>query len=79
MAQVFPSDAKTAGNDVTTGSRNGMVNDQGTLIGQSGQNFLELTFYAGGKMKGWFYYDGVEGPRSLPRNRALVACDLPLG
>jgi hypothetical protein len=63
VAFAFPADAKTAGGNVTIDFKNGMITDQGTLIGQSGQNFLELTYYAGEKPKfnGWFYYYGAKG------------------
>ncbi|MCJ7782905.1 MAG: hypothetical protein MUP41_03180 [Desulfobacterales bacterium] len=63
VAFAFPADAKTAGGNVTIDFKNGMISDQGTLIGQSGQNFLELTYYAGEKPKfdGWFYYYGARG------------------
>jgi hypothetical protein len=69
VALVFPSNAKTAGGDVTIDFRNGMISDQGTLIGQSGQNFLELTFFAGEKVKmnGWFYYYGARGTVELTK------------
>ncbi|HVP79012.1 MAG TPA: hypothetical protein VMV04_14085 [Thermodesulfobacteriota bacterium] len=63
VALAFPADAKTAGGNVTINFSNGMITDQGTLIGQTGQNFLELTYYAGEKPKfnGWFYYYGAKG------------------
>ena len=63
VALAFPADSKTAGGNVTIDFKNGMITDQGLLIGQSGQNFLELTYYAGEKPKidGWFYYYGSKG------------------
>jgi len=63
VAAVFPADAKTAGNNVTINFSNGMITDQGTLLGRSGENFLELTYYAGEKPKlnGWFYYYYAKG------------------
>jgi hypothetical protein len=69
VASVFPADAKTAGGDVTIDFKNGLISDQGTLIGQSGQNFLELTYYAGEKPKfgGWFYYYGTRGTVELTK------------
>jgi hypothetical protein len=69
VALVFPADAKTAGGDVTIDFRNGMISDQGTLIGQSGQNFLELTLFAGEKtkMNGWFYYWATKGTVELTK------------
>jgi hypothetical protein len=69
VAGIFPADAKTAGNDVTIEFKNGMISDQGTLIGQTGQNFLELTLAAGEKMKmsGWFYYYATKGTMDLTK------------
>ncbi len=63
VAARFPADSKSAGGDVAIDFSNGRITDQGTLIGQSGQNFLELTYYAGEKSKldGWFYYYGARG------------------
>jgi len=69
VALAFPADAKTAGGNVTIDFKNGLITDQGTLIGQSGQNFLELAYYAGEKMKmnGWFYYYGTKGTVELTK------------
>jgi len=69
VALIFPADAKTAGNNVTIDFKNGMITDQGTLIGQTGQNFLELTYYAGEKPKfdGWFYYYAAKGTVSFKK------------
>ncbi|MBP1697573.1 MAG: hypothetical protein H6Q41_2761 [Deltaproteobacteria bacterium] len=69
VASIFPADAKTAGNDVTIDFKNGMISDQGTLIGQTGQNFLELTLSVGEKtrMNGWFYYYGAKGTVELTK------------
>ena len=69
VASIFPADAKTAGNDVTIDFKNGMISDQGTLIGQTGQNFLELTLSVGEKMKmnGWFYYYAAKGTVELTK------------
>jgi hypothetical protein len=67
IASIFPADAKTAGNNVIIDFANGKISDQGTLIGQSGENFLELT-YSGGerpKLNGWFYYTGAKGTMDL--------------
>ncbi len=63
VASYFPADAKTAGGDVTIDFSNGMITDQGTLIARVGENFLEMTYYAGEKAKvdGWFYYYYVKG------------------
>jgi len=67
VASIFPADAKTAGNDVTIDFKNGMISDQGTLIGQTGQNFLELTLSVGEKMNGWFYYYAAKGTVELTK------------
>jgi hypothetical protein len=69
VASIFPADAKTAGNDVIIDFENGMISDQGTLIGQTGQNFLELTLSVGEKMKmnGWFYYYAAKGTVELTK------------
>ena len=69
VASIFPADAKTAGNDVTIDFKNGMISDQGTLIGQTGQNFIELTLSVGEKMKmnGWFYYYAAKGTVELTK------------
>ena len=69
VAFAFPADAKTAGNNIIINFGNGMISSSGTLIGQSGQNFLELTYYAGEKPKlgGWFYYYGAKGTMRLTK------------
>ena len=69
VALAFPADSKTAGGDVTINFNNGMITDQGTLKGKSGQNFLEFTYYAGEKQKlnGWFYYYGTNGTVELTK------------
>ena len=63
VANVFPADAKTGGNLAIIQFKNGMISDQGTVIGTTNQNFLELTLRSGEKMKlnGWFYYFGTRG------------------
>jgi hypothetical protein len=67
VAARFPADAKTAGNNVIVDFKNARISDQGTLIGTSGENFYELTYYAGEKPKfnGWFYYWGSRGTVTL--------------
>jgi hypothetical protein len=69
VASILPVDAKTAGGDVPIDFKNGEISDQGTLIGQTGKNFLELTLLAGEKMKmnGWFYYYGFRGTVELTK------------
>ena len=69
VAFAFPADAKTAGNNAIINFGNGMISSQGTLIGQSGQNFLECTLFVGEKMKmnGWFYYYGFRGTVGLTK------------
>jgi hypothetical protein len=63
LAMIFPADSKTADNSVTVNFRNANISNQGTLIAQSGENSLELTYYAGEKPKiqGWFYYWATKG------------------
>lgn len=62
---VSLSATKTA----TFETKNIRVTDQGTLIDTSGQNFVELTYYAGEKPKleGWFYYSDAKGTMSVTR------------
>ncbi len=67
IAATFPGVALPAGNNITIVFANGEISDQGTLIGQSGKNFLELTLSAGGKMSGWFYYYGSKGTIELTK------------
>ena len=69
IANIFPGVVVQAGNNVIMDFANGEITDQGTLIGQSGKNFLELTLYAGEKMKmnGWFYYYGAKGTMELTK------------
>lgn len=64
VAAVFPAEAKAAGGSVSIIEfKNGKISDQGTIIGTSDENFLELTVRSGEKMKmsGWFYYYGMKG------------------
>jgi hypothetical protein len=69
VASLFPVESLSAGNQVTIGFRNGKISDQGTIIGQSGENFLELTYSAGEKPKldGWFYYYGARGTLTVKK------------
>jgi hypothetical protein len=69
VASLFPVESLSAGNQVAIGFKNGKISDQGTIIGQSGENFLELTYSAGEKPKfdGWFYYYGARGTLSATR------------
>ena len=67
VADLFPPGAVTAGGNVTIDFKNGMISDQGTLIGHTGQNFLELTLSVGEKMNGWFYYRGTKGTMDLTK------------
>jgi hypothetical protein len=65
----FPADAKRADNSAIIQFANAHVSDQGTLIGTTGQNFLELTLFVGEKTKmdGWFYYYGGKGTVTLTK------------
>ena len=69
IASAFPGVDLPAGNNITIDFANGEISDQGTLIGQTGKNFLELTLSAGEKMKmnGWFYYYGSKGTVELTK------------
>jgi hypothetical protein len=69
VADNFPGVPLSAGNNITIDFANGEISDQGTLIGQTGKNFLELTLLAGEKMKmnGWFYYYGSKGTMELTK------------
>ena len=69
VADNFPGVPLSAGNNITMDFANGEISDQGTLIGQTGKNFLELTLSAGEKMKmnGWFYYYGAKGTVELSK------------
>ncbi len=63
FARVFPAEAKTAGNDVTFEFTDGRISNQGTIVAQSGKNFLEIAYFGGKKPKiqGWFYYWVTKG------------------
>jgi hypothetical protein len=63
LAMIFPADTKSADNSVTVNFRNANISNHGTLIAQSGENLLELTYYGGEKPKiqGWFYYWATKG------------------
>ena len=69
IANVMPAAALPVGNNVTINFKDGKITDQGTIIGESQGNFLELTLYAGEKMKmsGWFYYYGIKGTMDLTK------------
>jgi hypothetical protein len=69
IADIFPGVALSASNNITIDFVNGKISDQGTFIGQTGENFLELTFFTGEKMKmnGWFYYYGSKGTMTLTK------------
>lgn len=69
IANIFPGAVVPAGNNITLDFTNGEISDQGTLISHGGKNFVELTLYAGEKMKmnGWFYYYGAKGTMELTK------------
>ena len=69
IANIFPGTVLSASNNVTMDFANGEISSEGTLIGQSGKNFIELTLYTGEKMKinGWFYYYGAKGTMELTK------------
>jgi hypothetical protein len=68
-AALFPGVPLSAGNNITFDFANGKISNQGTFIGQTGKNFLELTLLAGEKMKmnEWFYYYGTKGIMELTK------------
>ena len=63
LANLIPADNKTAGDDVTINFSEGKVSNDGTIIARSGQDILELTYFAGEKpkIKGWFRYWAIRG------------------
>jgi hypothetical protein len=69
VASLLPVESLSAGNQVAINFRNGKISDQGTIIRQSGENFLELTYTAGEKPKfdGWFYYYGARGTLTVTK------------
>jgi hypothetical protein len=70
IANALPSSTLPVGNNITINFNDGKLTDQGTIIGQGTMgNFLELTLYAGEKMKmsGWFYYYGIKGTMDLTK------------
>jgi hypothetical protein len=69
VASLLPVESLSPGNQVAINFRNGKISDQGTIIRQSGENFLELTYTAGEKPKfdGWFYYYGARGTLTVTK------------
>jgi hypothetical protein len=69
VVNTLPSSTLPVGNNIIINFNDGKLTDQGTIIGQSGENFLELTLLAGEKMKmsGWFYYYGMKGTVELTK------------
>ena len=63
VVSSIPAESLSTGNRVVIEFKNGKLSDQGTIIAQSGENFLELNHRAGEKPKldGWFYYYGARG------------------
>jgi hypothetical protein len=63
VVSYIPVESLSAGNQVVIDFKNGKISDQGTIIGQTGQNFLELSYNAGETptLDGWFYYYGAKG------------------
>jgi len=64
VSAVFPADSKSQGGTLAIIEfRNGEISDQGTIIGTSGKNFMELTLRSGETMKlnGFFYYYATRG------------------
>ena len=69
IASLFPVESLSAGNQVAIEFRNGKISDQGTIIGQSGENSLELTYSVREKPRfdGWFYYYGARGTLTVTK------------
>ena len=69
VANILPSAALPAGNNVTIDFANGEISSDGTLVNHGGKNFIDLSFFAGEKPKlsGWFYYYGAKGTMELTK------------
>ena len=69
VANILPGAALPAGNNVTIDFANGGISSEGTLVNHGGNNFIELTLFAGEKPKlsGWFYYYGAKGTMELTK------------
>ncbi len=69
VADILPSAALPAGNNVTIDFANGEISSEGTLVNHGGKNFIDLTLFAGEKPKlsGSFYYYGVKGAMDLTK------------
>ena len=59
----IPLENVTADNSIVLKFNDAKITDDGTLLGTNGQNFLELTYYAGERQKlaGRFYFFGAAG------------------
>ncbi len=68
VAASWPVSLST-GNTATFETKNMRISDQGTLTATAGENFIEITYYAGEKPKldGWFYYFGSRGTVNVTR------------
>jgi hypothetical protein len=69
VANIVPNEELSAGNNLTINFKNGHISDRGTIVGTSGQNFFELTYYAGEKprLDGWFFYYGANGTMTVTK------------
>jgi hypothetical protein len=69
---VFPIGLEdvTVDNSVTLYMKDGKITDSGTILETKGQNFIELTYYPGGKhrLDGRFYFYGGKGDLTLTKD-----------
>jgi hypothetical protein len=69
VANMVPNEELSVGNNLTVNFKNGLISDRGTIVGTSGQNFFELTYYAGEppRLDGWFFYYGANGTTTFTK------------
>ena len=69
VANLFPNESLSLGNNFTLDFKNGLISDKGTIIAESGKNSLELAYYAGEKPRvdGWFLYYSANGTMTLTK------------
>lgn len=65
----IPLENVMADNSIVLKFNDAKITDDGTLLGTNGQNFLELTYYAGEgqKLAGRFYFFGAAGTTEFTR------------
>ncbi len=74
-AMNIPLENVTADNSITIYFKNAEITGKGTLINRNGQDYLELTYYAGEKQKleGPFYFFGATGEVTLSKKAGIPA------